>query len=135
MTRGSKGAAQRRAEAVEEAARRSQARRVRVSDVHRFRARYRAVAECDYVAERSVVNVTHGRCQWTFIPHPWEPDADVRKAAQQHVREFVGHEVVVTVRDVTRYYLPNDLVAELRASTDVGDVADPGTNPEELRED
>lgn len=91
--------------------------RARLSDVHQLRATFKAVATCEWEDKSNFDLVTRERCHWKFTPLAWEKDADCRRAAKTHVAENPGHDVVVEVRDVTRYYLPDTLVAELTAET------------------
>lgn len=108
------------------------ARRAKRGDLHHLRTKYKAVAECDFGEGDGV---TSYRCPWMFIPHPWDTDADCRKAAKDHVMTYPGHEVVVTVRDLTRYYLPDALVAELTAVPDPGERDDAPADPSGIQED
>lgn len=100
---------------------------IRPTDVLNTRAKYRAVAECTHREDGK-------RCTWTHTQIPYETDAYVRRQARQHVSVSGGHEVVVVVRDVTRYYLPaalRELLAESDAPAD--GVTRPGVT-EESRE-
>lgn len=104
--------------------------RVRPSDVYFTRAKYKAVAECEYPSPAA-----YQRCHWSVTPTAWDKDADVRRDAREHVRLNPGHSVVVVVRDVTRYYLQASLVAALTADTPSGDGDDALATETESRED
>jgi hypothetical protein len=100
------------------------ARRARPSDVYHTRAKFKAVAECE-----------HERCAWKRVPAAWQKDADTRREAKQHVLRNPGHEVVVYVRDVARYYLTDALVAELTADKPPASVDDRPVVSSEPQED
>lgn len=98
--------------------------RPRLSDVDMIRATYRAQALC--------TGVDDAGC-------PWQPfasnDRETRQQAREHVLRTPGHEVVVTVADVARYYLPKALVAALTPESTAGGRDDApalsGTNQED----
>ena len=98
------------------------ARRAKPRDVDHVRVKYRVQVKCDGIG-----NVD---CVW----QPFSPadNRDARRQAREHAVEFPGHEVVATVADVTRYYLPNRVLARLNPPTDGDDQ--PSTEAE-LKED
>lgn len=96
-------------------------KRVKSSDVQHLRLTYRAQARCD--------GHEGAGCRWQ--PFAAGDDREVRRQAREHVQFYPGHDVVVTVADVTRYYLPKDLVAELTVETPAANGDDqPDTLPE-----
>jgi hypothetical protein len=98
-------------------------------DVLMFRVKIRATVHCRFVAEDETP------CDWHFVQAAWESDKTARTEARQHVLANPGHEVEVVVRDVARYYLSKELVAELTAVEPSADVvASPG-NSQEIQED
>ena len=98
-------------------------------DVLMFRVKIRATVDCTFVAE------DEPRCPWRFVQAAWESDKTARTEARLHVLANPGHEVEVVVRDVARYYLSKELVAELTAVEPSADVvASPG-NQVESKED
>lgn len=100
---------------------------VRPSDVRVTRAKYRAVAECTHRDDA-------GACVWTHTQAVYETDVYTRRQAKQHVVTS-GHNVVVVVRDVTRYYLPAALREQLAdPDTPADGVTRPGAT-EEFKED
>jgi hypothetical protein len=98
-------------------------------DVLTFRVKIRATVHCRFVAEDETP------CDWHFVQAAWESDKTARTEARQHVLANPGHEVEVVVRDVARYYLSKELVAELTAPTPPGDVDDQPVNPQAIQED
>lgn len=99
----------------------------RPSDVRHVRAKYRAVAECTY-------RDGDRHCAWTHEQTAYETDAYTRRQARQHVTAS-GHEVVVVVRDVTRYYVPAALREQLADSDTPADGVTRLGVTEESRED
>lgn len=97
-------------------------RRAKPSDVDHVRVKYRVQVRCEGVGS---VN-----CVW----QPFSPvdTRDARRQARKHAAQFPGHEVVATVADVTRYYLPNKVLARLRPPADGDDQPSIET---ELKED
>lgn len=95
--------------------------RARLSDVAHVRVTYRATALCG--------GVDGNGCPW----RPFAPgdDRETRRQAREHVASTPGHEVVVTVPDVARYYLPDALVASLTpAESPAGGDDQPAAQPE-----
>lgn len=71
-------------------------KKIRITDVWDTRAKFKAVAECQGVGSEP--------CMWT----PWWPqdDRDVRNQAKKHIQDRPFHRVIVTVKDITEYYVP-----------------------------
>lgn len=93
------------------------ARRVKIGDVVNFRVTFKAVARCRYgnSVEGRPDDDNTPRCTWTHVPSHWERDADVRRAAREHVVANPQHEVDVEVRDVSNYYVQRHVLAALTA--------------------
>ena len=75
-------------------------KKIKVSDVWDARAKFKAVAECETES-----------CQWAAV---WpQNDRDVRNQAKKHLVNNPTHSVLVTVSDVTKYYVPKRILETL----------------------